>query len=89
MTRFGNEDFLCGLRYRLKTNYRSVTQIVSAFSNFALNMAVGDAESGLCAERKNNAQKPELRCVDQGLLSNTLYCGRAIKEMLDSGYKIQ
>ncbi|STW01940.1 DNA-dependent helicase II [Klebsiella pneumoniae] len=52
MTRFGNEDFPGGLRYRLKTNYRSVPEIVSAFSNFALNMAVGDADSDLNAERK-------------------------------------
>ncbi|EPF4654373.1 UvrD-helicase domain-containing protein [Cronobacter sakazakii] len=86
MTRFGNEDFPGGLRYRLKTNYRSVPEIVSAFSNFALNMAVGDADSGLNAERTSDAQKPELRCVDQGFLQ-TPSIADAIKEMQNSGYK--
>ncbi len=86
MTRFGNEDFPGGLRYRLKTNYRSVPEIVSAFSNFALNMAVGDADSDLNAERKSDAQKPELRCVDQGFLQAPSIAD-AIKEMQNSGYK--
>lgn len=86
MTRFGNEDFPGGLRYRLKANYRSVPEIVSAFSNFALNMAVGDADSGLNAERTSDAQKPELRCVDQGFLQAPSIAD-AIKEMQNSGYK--
>lgn len=86
MTRFGNEDFPGGLRYRLKTNYRSVPEIVSAFSNFALNMAVGDADSDLNAERKSDAQKPELRCVDQGFLQAPSIAD-TIKEMQNSGYK--
>ncbi|WP_260513457.1 UvrD-helicase domain-containing protein [Serratia fonticola] len=86
MIHFGNEDFPGGLRYRLKMNYRSVPEIVSAFSNFALNMTVGDADSGLCAERTSNAQKPELRCVDQGRLQ-TPSIADAIKEMQGSGYK--
>jgi superfamily I DNA/RNA helicase len=59
---------------------------VSAFSNFALNMAVGDADSGLNAERTSDAQKPELRCVDQGFLQ-TPSIADAIKEMQNSGYK--
>ncbi|MDH1471862.1 MULTISPECIES: UvrD-helicase domain-containing protein [Gammaproteobacteria] len=86
MTRFGNEDFPGGLRYRLKTNYRSVPEIVSAFSNFALNMAVGNADSGLNAERASDAHKPELRCVDQGFLQ-TPSIADAIKEMQNFGYK--
>ena len=86
MIRFGKEDFPGGLRYRLKMNYRSVPEIVSTFSSFALNMAVGDADSGLLAHRKAGAHQPELRCVDQGP-QQTPAIADAIKEMRESGFK--
>lgn len=85
MTRFGNEDFPGGMRYRLKTNYRSVPVIVSAFSRFAVGMAVGDAESGLHPNRESNACKPELRFVGQGVQQSPALAD-AIQEMLDAGY---
>ncbi|HHH0535289.1 TPA: UvrD-helicase domain-containing protein [Yersinia enterocolitica] len=85
MTRFGNEDFPGGVRYRLKMNYRSVPEIVSTFSRFAVGMAVGDADSGLRPNRKSNACKPELRFVGQGVQQSPALAD-AIQEMLDAGY---
>ncbi|EQA9595946.1 UvrD-helicase domain-containing protein [Klebsiella pneumoniae] len=86
MTCFGNKDFPGGLRHRLKMNYRSVPEIVSTFSSFALGMAVGDADSGLRPYRKENTHQPELRCVDQGS-QQTPAIADAVKEMLESGFK--
>ena len=63
MTRFGKEDFGGGKRGRLKRNYRSVPEIVDAFSSFATRMLAGDADSGLEADRDSNGHKPELRSV--------------------------
>lgn len=85
MTRFGNEDFPCGVRYRLKMNYRSVPEIVSAFSRFAVSMAVGGADSGLCPNRDSKACKPELRFVGEGVQQSPALAD-AIQEMLEAGY---
>ncbi|MHC2708559.1 superfamily I DNA/RNA helicase [Bradyrhizobium diazoefficiens] len=63
MTRFGKEDFAGGKRGRLKRNYRSVPEIVDAFSSFATKMLAGDADSGLEADRDANGHRPELRTV--------------------------
>jgi superfamily I DNA/RNA helicase len=64
MARFGKEDFAGGLRGRLKRNYRSVYEMVDAFSTFALGMKTEHANSGLEADRGASGQKPELRTVD-------------------------
>ena len=85
MTRFGNEDFPGGVRYRLKMNYRSVPEIVSTFSRFAVGMAVGDADSGLRPNRGSNACKPELRFVGQGVQQSPALAD-AIQEMRSAGY---
>lgn len=63
MTRFGRQDFAGGKRGRLKRNYRSVPEITTSFSNFAIEMLAGDADSGLEAERDANGYQPELRTV--------------------------
>ena len=47
MTRFGTSDFSGGARGRLKRNYRSVDEVVQAFSAFAIHMKAGDQGSGL------------------------------------------
>ncbi|WP_348644040.1 hypothetical protein [Mesorhizobium sp. B4-1-3] len=67
MTRFGKEDFLGGKRGRLKRNYRSVPQIVSGFSTFALTMRVGDPDSAPGADRNASGSKPQLRKVQASL----------------------
>ncbi len=65
MTRFGQEDFPGGQRSRLKQNYRSVHEVVSAFSEFASTMTVGDANSTLEAERGSGDDEPILYTVEQ------------------------
>lgn len=50
---------------QLKRNYRSVPEIVDSFSGFAITMRVGDAGSGLEADRHGSGQKPELRTVQR------------------------
>ncbi len=85
MPRFGKEDFPGGSRGRLKVNYRSVKEITDAFSNFAVRMKVGDAQSGLDAERGNSGHEPELRTVEQaGQQSAAL--AETIEEMRKEGY---
>jgi len=85
MPRFGKEDFPRGRRGRLKVNYRSVKEITDAFSNFAVRMKVGDALSGLEAERGSSGNVPELRTVDQaGHQSAAL--AETIEEMRRAGF---
>jgi hypothetical protein len=65
MSRFGKEDFPGGKRGRLKRNYRSAPEIVASFSNFAITMRAGDADSGLEADRDASGHRPELRTVQR------------------------
>lgn len=63
MERFGKGDFSCGKRGRLKTNYRSVSEIVAMYSGFAMGMKVGHAESTLESFRGPSRKCPELLTV--------------------------
>lgn len=63
--RFGKEDFPGGQRGRLKTNYRSVDEVVSAFSHFALQMKAGGDEAVLRADRGPSGFAPEFSTVDR------------------------
>lgn len=65
MGRFGKEDFPGGKRGRLKKNYRSVTEVVDAFSSFEVEMKVGDSDSALESDRGPCGSKPELLTVNQ------------------------
>ncbi|WP_119309827.1 UvrD-helicase domain-containing protein [Cohaesibacter haloalkalitolerans] len=85
MTRFGAEDFPGGKRGRLKRNYRSVPEIVASFSNFAITMRAGDADSGLEAERAANGHMPELRTV-QRAEQQQVALADAIKELRREGH---
>lgn len=85
MDRFGIEDFAGGIRGRLKVNYRSVGEVVLAFSNFAVGMAVGDAAGGLVSFRGNGGYVPELHRVDQGD-EQVVAIADAIAEMRTAGY---
>ena len=51
MKRFGKQDFAGGARGRLKQNYRSVDEVVEAFSAFAVDMKTGDTNSDLRSTR--------------------------------------
>jgi superfamily I DNA/RNA helicase len=85
MTRFGKEDFAGGKRGRLKRNYRSVPEIVDAFSSFATKMLAGDADSGLEADRDANGHKPELRTVRRAEQQQVALAD-AIEELWREGY---
>ncbi|MEI6607332.1 MAG: UvrD-helicase domain-containing protein, partial [Verrucomicrobiota bacterium] len=85
MPRFGKSDFVGGKRGRLKRNYRSVGEIVDAFSSFAVGMKVGDGESGLEADRDNSGNRPELRLMPEGD-QQTGAVADAIEEMRTAGH---
>jgi superfamily I DNA/RNA helicase len=86
MDRFGIEDFPGGIRGQLKTNYRSVDEIVAAFSNFAIGMAVGNSASGLESNRGKVGHAPELRRVDQGD-EQIVAIADAVSEMRAAGFR--
>ncbi|MES2535410.1 MAG: ATP-dependent helicase [Pseudomonadota bacterium] len=83
--RFGDDDFKGGIRGRLKVNYRSVEEVVTAFSKFAVEMSVGDSESGLDSERGSKGYVPELRKVDQGE-EQVVAIADAVAAMRNVGY---
>ncbi len=85
LPRFGVADFVGGIRGRLKMNYRSVGEIVDAFSSFAVGMKVGDAESGLKSGRGNSGNRPELRLMPEGD-QQTGAVADAIEEIRTAGY---
>lgn len=85
MDRFGIDDFAGGKRGRLKVNYRSVDEVVTAFSNFAVGMAVGDSASGLESGRGNGGHAPELHRVNQGD-EQVVAIADAVAEMRIAGY---
>jgi superfamily I DNA/RNA helicase/Zn-dependent peptidase ImmA (M78 family) len=86
MTRFGTEDFPGGQRGRLKRNYRSVTEIVDAFSAFAGGMKAGGGGSSLAAERGPAGYPPELRAVTTPA-QQTVALADAIEEMRTGGVR--
>ncbi len=85
MSRFGKEDFSGGTRGRLKRNYRSVPEIVAAFSSFAATMGAGDADSGLEADREGKGEQPELRTVARAEQQQVALAD-AIEELHRRGY---
>jgi superfamily I DNA/RNA helicase len=85
ISRFGKADFVGGRTGRLKTNYRSVREVVAAVSTFAVGMQVGDGDSGLSADRGDSGTKPELRLLD-GAEHQSGAVADAIEEMRQAGY---
>ncbi len=85
MSRFGKEDFSSGKRGRLKRNYRSVPEIVAAFSGFATTMGAAGADSGLEADRKGKGEQPELRTVARAEQQQVALAD-AIDELHRQGY---
>ena len=73
MARFGREDFPGGVRDNLDINYRSTSEIVSAFSNFAAGMSAADGPTSLEADRGSGGAQPEVITVADGsLVTSTL-----------------
>lgn len=87
MSRFGREDFPGAIRDSLKVNYRSTSEVVTAFSTFAQGMsAADDNEEALEADRGPGGSLPELITVsDTDLVTPAIADG--IKKMLDDGYR--
>jgi superfamily I DNA/RNA helicase/Zn-dependent peptidase ImmA (M78 family) len=86
MTRFGTEDFPGGQRGRLKLNYRSVTEIVDAFSAFASKMKAGGGKGSLTAERGPGGHSPQHRAVTTPP-QQTVALADAIEEMRAGGFR--
>ncbi|QTI78334.1 UvrD-helicase domain-containing protein [Roseomonas marmotae] len=59
MARFASDDFPGASSGRLRINYRSTPEIVTAFSTFGAGMAVGTGEATLCAHRRSSGVPPE------------------------------
>lgn len=85
MSRFGKQDFPGGQKGRLRRNYRSTQEIVSAFSTFAVHMQVGDRRSALTSEVGPGGSLPDFRRVTTSD-EQTVAVADAIQEMRSSGF---
>lgn len=85
MTRFGREDFPGGMRARLERNYRSVGEVVEAFSSFAVDMRVGGVAGALTSERGASGFRPELRVVTRAE-QQTVVLAETIEAMRGAGH---
>ncbi len=85
MARFGKEDFPSGKRGRLELNYRSVDELVDAFSTFARTMQGQGPGSTLKSTRGRSGTRPEFRTVvrDQ---NQTVALADSVEEMRRAGY---
>lgn len=88
VARFGAEDFPGGKRGRLELNYRSVEEVVDAFSAFATGMSAATRESRLNAQRGGGGHKPEIRTVEQSR-QLPVALAQAIEEMRGAGYRFR
>lgn len=87
MSRFGREDFPGAVRDGLEVNYRSTSEVVTAFSTFAKGMsAADDDKKALEANRGPSGSLPELITVG-GTALVTPAIADGIKKMLDDGYR--
>ena len=86
MARFGREDFPSGRRGRLELNYRSVPEVVDAFSTFARGMKAGGETSGLRPDRESSGSRPEFRTVERDE-SQTVALADNIEEMRREGHR--
>lgn len=86
MRRFGSDDFSGGERGRLKTNYRSVSEIVDAYSTFAATMRAASGDSALDAERGPGGSHPEVRTVERAT-EQTAAMADAIEQAHQNGVR--
>lgn len=66
ISRFCVEDFPNAVTESLKINYRSSSEIVTAFSNFASVMKTGGPGSDLIADQPSSGITPEINTVESG-----------------------
>ena len=85
MVRFGKEDFPNGKRGRLELNYRSVDEVVDAYSTFAHGMQAGGPASGLKSTRGPSGTRPEFRTVDLDA-NQTVALADSVEELRRAGY---
>lgn len=85
MRRFGVGDFAGGQRGRLRRNYRSVDEVVAAYSAFAVEMRVREGPGDLEADRGASGSTPELRTVGSAE-EQPVALADAIDEMRRHGY---
>ena len=85
MARFGKEDFPNGKRGRLELNYRSVDEVVDAYSTFAHGMQAGGPTSGLKSTRGPSGTLPEFRTVDLDA-NQTVALADSVEEIRRAGY---
>jgi superfamily I DNA/RNA helicase len=92
MSRFASQDFPGSTPGRLEVNYRSVEEVVNAYSAFAVRMTAGGEDAALRADRGPNGLPIELRlratkeqqpiaiadCIDEMLRSGITYRDQAV-----------
>ncbi|ELN8048621.1 UvrD-helicase domain-containing protein [Salmonella enterica] len=85
ISRFCVDDFPGGESQSLEINYRSVSEIVTAFSEFASEMKTGGIKSHLAANRLASGLLPEIQTVESGdLVSSAL--AESILRMREIGF---
>lgn len=84
MSRFASEDFHDAASGRLEVNYRSVEEIVNAYSAFAVQMTAGGKDTSLWAERGPGGTPIELR-LRVSKADQPVAIADAIDEMLRHG----
>lgn len=83
-SRFVTEDFPDASSGRLEVNYRSSTEIVSAYSAFATGMTASATASALRAHRGPGGHPVELRLLSRKG-DQSVAIGDAVGEMLEAG----
>jgi superfamily I DNA/RNA helicase len=86
LRRFATADFPGAGGGRLDQNYRSVPEVVSAFSNFALAMAAGEGNGRLQADRASARHPVEFRTVEQAE-AQSVAIAEAVEEMRIAGHR--
>jgi superfamily I DNA/RNA helicase len=84
MSRFASKDFPGATPGRLEVNYRSVEEVVNAYSAFAVRMTAGGEDAALRAERGSNGHPIELR-LRTSKDEQPVLIADGIDEMLRSG----
>lgn len=90
MSRFTSHDFPGATSSRLKINYRSTDEIVSAYSAFARQMTASASDASLHAERGPSGEPVELRLL-AGKGDQSVAIAEAIREIYgaDIAYRDQ
>lgn len=83
---FATADFPDAEGGRLEQNYRSVPEVVIAFSNFASAMAAGEGSGHLEAERVSAGHPVEFRTVDEAQ-AQSVAISDAVEEMRREGHR--